>query len=293
MENPWKTLSSINPQRENGHREINNDIWAALIRANFTAGEYKVIMTVIDRSWGFNLSSAQISLSQFERITLLSRAALSRSIKSAEAKRAIVCQRHERVAGPSYHKGGTTEYLFNKHYDTWVVSIPQYTNSPRGVSVPDDTKLVSPSIPSWYTPVYQVSIPATPTGEPVKKLIKETIKETTKEIVGIYDHWNSKKIIEHRRLIEPIKQTISGALRNYKYDELILAIDNYAEIIFDDRYFFKYRWPLKDFLRRGVDKFLDGDIARKNYLTDKGKKRRPGRVPTAAELEEQKRRLLA
>ncbi|GAH78044.1 unnamed protein product, partial [marine sediment metagenome] len=32
-----------------------------------------------------------------------------------------------------------------------------------------------------------------------------------------------------------------------------------------DDYFFKYRWTLKDFLRRGLEKFMDGEIARQNY----------------------------
>jgi hypothetical protein len=61
------------------------------------------------------------------------------------------------------------------------------------------------------------------------------------------------------------------ALNKYNFEEVKNAITNYAIILKDDNYYFSYRWTLGDFLKRGIEKFMDLEIAKNNYRTDKSK----------------------
>ncbi len=85
------------------------------------------------------------------------------------------------------------------------------------------------------------------------------------DINTIYDFWNSQRIIVHRNMTPDIASTIKAELKNYSDVEILQAIKNYAEIQKGDQYWFNYAWTLKDFLKRGISKFLDLEIAKSNY----------------------------
>jgi|GEM_PF-454571 len=97
---------------------------------------------------------------------------------------------------------------------------------------------------------------------------QNTKADTTTPQELIFRHWNSKNIIQHRKLTDKIKRAINGALQDYSEEEICQAIDNYATILADDRYYWSYKWGLREFLMRGLDKFLDFDIAAQNYRKD-------------------------
>ncbi len=105
---------------------------------------------------------------------------------------------------------------------------------------------------------------------------KESIKESniyinnTKEIYKeIFNFWNSKKIVVHDRLTDKRETAIRAVLRDHSKDQVLTAISNYEIILRDETYFFKHEWTLEDFLRRGLEKFLDLDRAKRNYKRDK------------------------
>jgi hypothetical protein len=52
-------------------------------------------------------------------------------------------------------------------------------------------------------------------------------------------------------------------------DEIKDAIHNYDFILNSKEHWFNYRWTLKDFLQRGLEKFKDADVAYDNYLKEK------------------------
>jgi len=97
------------------------------------------------------------------------------------------------------------------------------------------------------------------------------IKNIDKElrIKTIYSFWNDQKIITHKKLTPQIKIAINTALKEYSLEDILLGIKNYVEIQKGDQYYFKYAWTLKDFLKRGLSKFFDIDIARHNYAKGK------------------------
>lgn len=116
MVNPWKKLSKINPQREGGNRQISNPVYGALIRARLTASEYKICLFVIDKTWGFNKHYDTISTRQFEEATKLSERMVRKVTRDLKLKRMIYFEPSKRVQRGSPFN----QYLFNKHYDTWL-----------------------------------------------------------------------------------------------------------------------------------------------------------------------------
>ncbi|MBA7567402.1 hypothetical protein ES708_09113 [subsurface metagenome] len=118
------------------------------------------------------------------------------------------------------------------------------------------------------TPNNQVSSKKTPVSSPdnTQSKVKETIVNNCTAILKL---WNSLEIIKHKKLTADIKRAIDRALRDYSLEVVSQAIKNYAEILKGDQYYFKYSWTLKDFLKRGLDKFLDLEIAKRNYGGDR------------------------
>lgn len=120
MINPWKSKSKINPQSEQGHRRISTELLHALIKTDLNAAEFKIILVIIDMTWGYREKSASITLSQFVMATSLSRRTILYSVQSLRDKRIIQYQPSKTL----YHGMPINEYMFNKHYDTWVVDNP-------------------------------------------------------------------------------------------------------------------------------------------------------------------------
>ncbi|WP_092484725.1 hypothetical protein [Desulfoscipio geothermicus] len=58
--------------------------------------------------------------------------------------------------------------------------------------------------------------------------------------------------------------------------EILEAIDNYAEVVHGDDYYWTHKWRLDEFLLRGLDKFKSESDPRTNFLKDKSKA--PGRA---------------
>jgi len=101
----------------------------------------------------------------------------------------------------------------------------------------------------------------------------------------IFEHWNSKKIIVHKKLTDKIKRKISGALNTYSPDEIKKAIDNYSTVLTSDEYYWTYKWTLEDFLQRGLEKFLT-DACFENYK--KGKEQPTKKAPNAGNFQQRK-----
>jgi len=99
---------------------------------------------------------------------------------------------------------------------------------------------------------------------------KEIPEKNAEHINDIFDLWNTQGIIQHKKLTSEIKRAIEIRLKDYSIDEICQAMKNYAEIVKDEQYYFKYKWTLKDFLKRGLEKFMDLDVAKQNYKTDDG-----------------------
>ncbi|RNC62794.1 MAG: hypothetical protein AWM53_02013 [Candidatus Dichloromethanomonas elyunquensis] len=99
-----------------------------------------------------------------------------------------------------------------------------------------------------------------------------TNKNDKKELIyTVFSHWNSKEIITHKQLSEKQSGHINAKLESgYTLEEILKAIDNYATVLKEDKYFWTYKWKLDEFLVRGLDQFIDKNEPLKNFQRNKG-----------------------
>lgn len=108
-----------------------------------------------------------------------------------------------------------------------------------------------------------------------KNFKKEEEKKVTIE-QEVFEHWNEQEIVKHKKLDGKTKRKLFSKLKDYKPEEIKQSISNYAKIVYDENCFFKYKWTLVDFLQRGIDKFLDFDVALNNYQSKEINNKSPG-----------------
>lgn len=101
-------------------------------------------------------------------------------------------------------------------------------------------------------------------GIPKVSIDKDSIDKISIEENNIYsdeqevfDFWNSMKIIVHKELNDDIRKSITKSLKKHSLEMLKVYISRYAMVIKDNRYFFDYKWSLKDLLDRknGISAF--------------------------------------
>lgn len=95
-----------------------------------------------------------------------------------------------------------------------------------------------------------------------------TESKKDKTIYSLFEFWNSLKIMQHKK-VDKFVSSLNNALKDYPGIQVRKAMVNYATVIKGDKYFFKYRWTLKAFLTRGIERFLDTNKPLENFLIDK------------------------
>jgi hypothetical protein len=177
------------------------------------------------------------------------------------------------------------KFQFNEHYEKWKVSqkviTEPITNSYNTKPITNNyntynkklypllQKVITPITNSYNPDIQETSIAKAPVGE--NALRKDTLKDTNTKIskdtyTRILNSWNSLKIIEHKDT-DKLRRKIEAALKVYTPEELEDAFKNYAYILSaPDRFFWSYRWQLKDFLDRGVERFLPINFREEDYL---------------------------
>ena len=74
---------------------------------------------------------------------------------------------------------------------------------------------------------------------------KSNMKET-----AVFDYWNSKEIIKHKELTQPILKQIQKTLKEYSIEDIKKYIDRYNTVIKDKSYYFDTKWSLTEFLKQ-------------------------------------------
>jgi phage replication O-like protein O len=140
----WEVLSMANPQKENGHIGIANEIAEALMKINLSPYESRVLWFLFRKTYGWNKKDDWISLSQFSKCIGIDRRLVHRALKQLSSKEMIVINKDD-----SYH----ITYGFQKDYEKWKVSSKKMTVISRddGVSSKQMTKLSSVEIPTKDT----------------------------------------------------------------------------------------------------------------------------------------------
>ncbi|MDD5476882.1 MAG: replication protein [Candidatus Omnitrophica bacterium] len=144
-----------NPQKENGHTDIANEIVEILARINFRPYESRTLWALWRKTWGWHKKEDKISLTQFQALTGLERRHQHKALKTLIEKNIITRNTDSYVVS----------YSFQKDYTRWKVVLKQAP--------------VSDVLSSAYlstTPVLKQAPKVVPKSAPTKEN-KETIQK--------------------------------------------------------------------------------------------------------------------
>jgi hypothetical protein len=252
---PKGDRSILKADPEDGTTPISNLLLEALAMAHLSGEEKGAVLFLWRRTYGWEEGERrkivdEISLKEWALALDTSERYAGKVIQSLSDKMLII---RKGEIGKVYN------YQMNTRVAEWdggVLNCTELTERYRqGLSkkyTPVCTKMDTPSDTNSASP-------------------KESINKSKENIyTTIFDLWNSQGINEHQKLTSNIKQAIDSALNDFSQEQVCQAIINYAEIIIHpETYFFSHKWTLKDFLNKGVEKFLKRDVAQQNYLKSK------------------------
>ena len=94
-----------NPQKENGHTDIANEIMEAMARTHWSGYEIQIILFLLRKTYGWHKKEDWISLSSFEKATGIDHTSICRTIKKLVQRKII--------------KKNKIKMSFNKNYEDW------------------------------------------------------------------------------------------------------------------------------------------------------------------------------
>jgi len=110
---------------------------------------------------------------------------------------------------------------------------------------------------------------------------KWKIKDPAMELLAseILNHWNSKRIIVHRKYSRKTPLILKRIMEEYSKEEIFQSIDNYSAVYHDEEYYFNYKWDLETFLQKSntLPAFMNDGSKWLSYLevmTPKPKKKK-------------------
>lgn len=186
-----------NPQIENGHVDIANEIVDALAKIRLSGEEMQVLWVIIRKTYGWHKKQDMIALSQFSEMTGLSRQHVLRAIKKLLPKMVIV------VSKNGYSRPNT--YEFNKNFDEWKV-LPKKDVSKNGYTV----------LPKMVTKVYPKKVHTKEKKETIKR--KELFLPSDIE-PSVWDAFVEMRKTMKKPLTEHAKKLIVDKLSSLKQDK--------------------------------------------------------------------------
>ena len=100
-----------NPQIEDGHVDLANEIVEQFCRYRISGEEWLVLWAIIRKTYGWKKKQDRISLSQLSQMTEMKRQTVLRAINKLSSKKIIGVIKND--------DSGINIYSFNKHFDQW------------------------------------------------------------------------------------------------------------------------------------------------------------------------------
>jgi hypothetical protein len=236
-----------------------------IAQGRLTYDEVRIASFVMRWSWGFDEG---VRRQDWTKEFMISEIA-----KEIKMKRSLCSKTINKMVRDGKLLRKDNKFQFNEHYENWKSVTKSYAYQKVTESV---TKTYTP-VTNSYAPVTNCYAPdiqeASISKAPVSKnaLRKDTLKDTNIKIskdtyTRILNFWNSLKIIEHKDT-DKLRKKITASLKVYTPEELEDAFKNYAYILSQpDRFYWTYKWQLKDFLDRGIERFLPVNFREEDYL---------------------------
>lgn len=110
-----------NPQLEDGYTRIANEIFEQLAQTQLSGHEWRMLVIIWRKTYGWKKKQDMISLTQFMKLTGLSKSRCSEALSSLEARRII------KRGVPENRNTKARSYQFNKHFRQWI-RVPEKRN---------------------------------------------------------------------------------------------------------------------------------------------------------------------
>ena len=186
-----------NPQLQNGYTRIANELLEAICRLNISGNELRILLFIVRRTYGFNKSSTNISLTEISEATGVRKNHVSRALKKLSDLKIIKRQTFSGTKSQSIS--------IVKNYEEWTVENCTELPLPKMVTVtkngnPTVTKNGNPTVTKNGNPT------VTKNGNPTyKENIKENIKDKEKESYSLKPYGHFKNVLltndEYEQLI--------------------------------------------------------------------------------------------
>lgn len=232
-----------NPQLENGHTSISNELLEAMIKTPLSDYEQRVFLAVIRKTYGWKKKMDWISNLQIVEMTDMKAPHVSRTLKKLRKKNMII-------------KEGK-QFGINKDYDTWLGKLPEQVTKVKSTETGKLPKQATTDKGSKDKKLPKQVTEVTHTGNnKLPKQVTPSTKERKTTIQNkyiytlVFNHWNNKNIIVHQQVTKNMKKEIGKALRQYGKEKVLKAINRYAIVVNDTDYFFNHSWSLEQFLKQ-------------------------------------------
>ena len=216
-----------NPQIENGYTKIANEILEHLSYPGINGSEFRIILVVLRKTFGFHKKKDMIYLSQYQNATKMGRKQVVETIRDLVGKRILVKENNV--------------YKFNKNWEEWVVG-----KRPPQCAIDHYPSGQKPTKSSGQKPTYKRN-KETNTKEIVASDIPFSLKEEIKKledsprrdlnIVALYFE-HRKPDLQNRKQYEiALKRHLkpAGQLKEFTDNQILKALD-YAKKEYKDIY---------------------------------------------------------
>jgi phage replication O-like protein O len=156
-----------NPQRENGHVDIANELVEQLAKINLRPYEWRTVWALFRKTYGWHKKEDRISISQFQKLTGLERRHQRRALKTLKEKNIITRNKD----------GYIVAYGFQKDYTKWEVV-------PKQALVKSGAQTSTRVVPKQAPKLVPKQAPTKEKKETIQK--KESILPYIQKIIRVY-----------------------------------------------------------------------------------------------------------
>lgn len=129
-----------NPQLEDGYIRIANEVWQRLRQLNLSSTEWKILLYVIEKTWGFHKKEAPVSLLEFSKNCGCTKRSANKILNEMISKKIILKQK-DSVQLDATPKASI--YGFNKDFDEWTASKRTLASNEVLRQRPTETRTIS------------------------------------------------------------------------------------------------------------------------------------------------------
>lgn len=228
-----------------GFTRLSNQILESMAKIKLSPTQYRILFVVWRFTYGFQRKTHQLSLTFLAEATECDLRLIQRELKKLIELNILMVKQV---------KSKTRDIGFNKNIHQWKID-----NGKMDIGKIDNGETSNSS----HGEIDNDSIGKIDNQERNKENLKE-------KYIYILDYWNLKGIVKHSSTDLMLKQ-IQKALKKYRKEDILKAIDNYAAIYFDKNYYYSHIWRLDKFLRQsnGLSDFLEDGQVWLNYSSNK------------------------